>query len=112
MAADEQAIKLGDNGLITTDGTKFHNPLPQRCKQYGVVRGRLSEVYEFGGNSAEEILECLLIDDGLASRKRRKTLLDPIYNYVGIGTSYHEKYGTVTVVILAEDIISLVMPGD
>jgi hypothetical protein len=45
MAADEQAIKLGDNGLITTDGTKFHNPLPQRCKQYGVVRGRLSEVY-------------------------------------------------------------------
>ena len=29
------------------------------------------------------------IDDGLISRKRRKTLLDPIYNYVGIGSSYH-----------------------
>lgn len=57
-------------------------------------------------------MECLLIDDGLTSRKRRKTLLDPIYNYVGIGTSYHEKYGTVTVIILAEDVISLVMPGD
>jgi hypothetical protein len=28
MAADEQAIKLGDNGLTTTDGTKFHVPLP------------------------------------------------------------------------------------
>lgn len=28
MAADEQAIKLGDNGLITTDGTRDHVPLP------------------------------------------------------------------------------------
>lgn len=53
-----------------------------------------------------------MIDDGLVSRKRRKTLLDPIYNYVGIGTSFHEKYGTVSVLILAEDVISLVSPGD
>jgi hypothetical protein len=52
MAADEQAIRLGDNGLTTTDGTRFHTPLPERCKQFGVVRGRLTEVYEFGGNSA------------------------------------------------------------
>ena len=39
-------------------------------------------------------------------------MLDPIYNYVGIATSFHEKYGTVTVIILAEDVISLVTPGD
>jgi len=42
MAADEQAIKLGDNGLITTDGTRDHIPLPERCKKYGVIRGRLT----------------------------------------------------------------------
>ena len=53
MAADEHAIKLGDNGLITTDGTRYHIPLPERCKKYGIVRGRLTDVYEFGGNSAE-----------------------------------------------------------
>lgn len=47
------------------------------------------------------------MDDGLVSRKRRTTLLDPIYKYVGIGTSFHEKYGTVTVIILAEDVLSL-----
>ena len=56
MAADEQAIKLGDNGLITTENTRHHVQLPERCKQYGIVRGRLSEVYEFGGDSPEEIL--------------------------------------------------------
>jgi uncharacterized protein YkwD len=57
-------------------------------------------------------LESLLIDDGLVSRKRRRTLLDPVYNYIGVGTSFHDKYGIVTVIILAEDVISLVTPGD
>ena len=33
--------------------------------------------------------------------------MDPIFNYIGIGTSYHEKYEACTVIILAEDIISL-----
>ena len=39
-------------------------------------------------------------------------MLDPIYNYIGVGTSFHDKYGIVTVIILAEDVISLVSPGD
>ncbi len=64
-------------------------------------------MYEFGGRNANEILEEFLIDDGLASRKRRNTIMDPIYNYIGIGSSYHSQYDTVTVIILAEDAVSL-----
>lgn len=109
MAADEQARKLGGNGLLTTEGTLHHKILPDRCKQFSVLRGRVSEVYEFGGQSAEEVLEWLLLDDGLASRKRRDTLLDPIYNFIGIGSCLHETQGFVTVIILAEDVISLGM---
>lgn len=41
------------------------------------------------------------------SRKRRNTLMDPIFKYIGIGTSYHESHEACTVIILAEDIISL-----
>ena len=107
LAADEQASVLGEEGILTTEGTRFHRSLPDRLKDYAIVKGRLTEVYEFGGNNANEILEELLIDDGLISRKRRNTLLDPIFNYIGVGTSYHEKTGACTVIILAEDIISL-----
>lgn len=33
--------------------------------------------------------------------------MDPIFKYIGIGTSYHESHEACTVIILAEDIISL-----
>lgn len=56
-------------------------------------------------------MEWLLIDDGLASRKRRKTLLDPAFQYIGIGCSLHSKHEVVTVIILAEEVVSLVAPG-
>ncbi len=62
---------------------------------------------DFGGESAEETIESILIDDGLGSRKRRSTIFDPIYQYIGIGTALHSTYGTVTVVVLAEDTASL-----
>ena len=52
-----------------------------------------------------------MIDDGLTSRKRRATLLDPAFQYIGIGTSMHRTQGIVTVIILAEDSESLVAPG-
>ena len=62
---------------------------------------------DFGGEGAEEVIESILIDDGLGSRKRRSTVLDPIYQYIGIGTALHSVYGSVTVIVLAEDMVSL-----
>lgn len=79
----------------------------ERSKEYAVVKGKLSELYDFGGEDSEEIVEWLLIDDGLASRKRRNTLLNSQFQYIGIGTSLHSVHGVVTVIVLAEDVISL-----
>jgi uncharacterized protein YkwD len=53
----------------------------------------------------EEIYSYFLIDDGLASRKRRRMLLDPTFKYIGIGTAKHINYGTITVILLAERIL-------
>lgn len=54
-----------------------------------MVKGKVSSVCEFGAESGDEIVQWLLIDDGLTSRKRRNTLLNPIFKYVGIGTALH-----------------------
>ncbi len=56
-------------------------------------------------------MEWLLIDDGLASRKRRHTILDPSYHYIGIGSCHHSVHDYVTVIVLAENVTSLVAPG-
>lgn len=53
MAADEQATMLGQKGLVTTEGTSHYKSLPDRVQEFAIVRGRLSEVYEFGGKTAE-----------------------------------------------------------
>jgi uncharacterized protein YkwD len=107
MIADEQARRLGENGLATTEGSSLHRSLQERAREYTVVKGKLSEVCEFGGESGGEIVEWLLIDDGLASRKRRNTILNPVFKYIGIGTALHSVYGVVTVVVLAEEVVSL-----
>lgn len=44
MAADAQAKKLGVDGLLTTEATNDHRKLPQRVKDYAVVKGKLTEV--------------------------------------------------------------------
>jgi len=42
MAADEQAARLGQNGLYTTEGTSMYRALPQRVQDYAVVKGKLT----------------------------------------------------------------------
>ena len=93
--------------MSTTEGSLHHKSLPERASDYVVLKGKVSEIVDFGADSPEEVIESILIDDGLGSRKRRGTILDPIYQYVGIGTALHSQFGTVVVVTMAEDVSSL-----
>ena len=34
-------------------------------------------------------------------------MLDPVYQYVGVGTALHSVYGSVVVIVMAEDLDSL-----
>lgn len=48
-----------------------------------------------------------MLDDGLATRKRRRMLLDRGYKYIGIGNSYHKLHETIVVILLAEQVSEL-----
>ena len=75
--------------------------------KYALVNGRINEIIELGGTSSEEVLHELIVDDGLATRRRRRTLLDEKYRYIGIATAKHSIYGYATVILLAEQIQEL-----
>lgn len=47
----------------------------------------------------------MLVDDGLATRKRRRNLLDPDYNFIGVGVAPHSQFGYITVMILAHEVL-------
>jgi uncharacterized protein YkwD len=50
----------------------------------------------------------LLVDDGLITRKRRRALLNPNYEYIGIAWGMHKQYGFCTVILLADSISELI----
>ena len=64
--------------------------------------GKIGELVSLCASTPNEVSSYFLIDDGLASRKRRRMLLDPVYKYIGVGQSVHSQYQTVTVILLAE----------
>jgi hypothetical protein len=68
-----------------------------------------------GGNSihrnrtvsetAQEIIDDLIIDDGVPDRGHRKAIFDSVLKKGGVGVSYHEVYGHVVVVNMASDVM-------
>lgn len=99
-AADDHARDTGPRGLtghVSTDGSDFN----RRIERYGTWSGAIGEDISYGARDAREVIADLLIDDGVANRAHRKSLLDPRWRYVGIACSDHARYRTVCVLDLA-----------
>ena len=76
-----------------------------RISALAEVQGRIGELISVKAHSSEEIAAFLLIDDGMATRKRRRMLLDEKYSFIGVGTAYHRTHDIITVVLLAESVV-------
>ena len=44
------------------------------------------------------------MDDGLATRSRRRMLLDRGYSHIGVGCAWHKQYEVITVILLTENV--------
>jgi len=84
--AERIALEKGVNG-------RSDHEQPQRIYEQimsiAQVNGNIGELIALRCNSAEETSTYFLIDDGMASRKRRRMLLDPRYRFIGVGTAKH-----------------------
>ena len=52
LVADEHASLLGEQGILNTEGTRWYRSLPERLRDFAIIKGKVCEVYEFGGKSA------------------------------------------------------------
>lgn len=97
-AAEFIAKEKGLRGEFSHEKPRVIN---QKVEELGKMEGKVGELMCFGTNSPLEAVSYFLMDDGLASRKRRRMLMDPQYHYVGVGSAPHQTYGSVTVILLA-----------
>ena len=86
IVAQKIAEEKGVSGRTDHD-TPQH--IYERISGYAQVNGNVGELIALRCQTAEEVSTYFLIDDGLASRKRRRMLLDPRYRFIGVGLAQH-----------------------
>ncbi len=96
QACTDHANDIGPKNMVAhsgTDGSSFS----KRLERYGDWTGTVGENCEFGGETGEEIIINLMVDDGVSNRGHRKNMFSPDFKYVGIACGYHGAYDHCTV---------------
>jgi len=96
QACQDHANDIGPKGKVShngSDGSSFS----QRLERYGDWSGTVGENCEFGGDTGEEVIISLLVDDGVTSRGHRKNIFNSEFKFVGIGCAGHQAYDHCTV---------------
>jgi hypothetical protein len=94
-SATDHVLETGPQGRVS------HGDFEKRIARYGTWSGVVGEDISYVPRDAREVIVELLIDDGVANRGHRKSLLDPRWRYAGIACGFHARYGTMCVVDLA-----------
>jgi len=66
-----------------------------RMNRHGTWSARWAENISYGKGTPRDVVIALIIDDGLRSRKHRRNIFNPAFNYSGAAFGPHARYGTV-----------------
>jgi hypothetical protein len=67
----------------------------ERMNRHGTWSLLWGENISYGKSSARDVVIALLIDDGLRSRKHRRNIFNPAFNFAGGTVGPHARYRTV-----------------
>ena len=100
-AARDHVVK---QGLAGTEGHSDSGGEPlDRIKVYIPDVRAVAENISYGRWTAKDVVFHQLVDDGVADRGHRKSLLDPRFESIGVNCGYHLVYGTMCVIDLAAE---------
>jgi len=103
LAAADHAADIGALGLVQHSGSDG-STVSGRQSRYGEWETTCSECLWYGkvdGRRGVDIVDDLIVDDGVASRGHRLCIFDPAYTVAGAALARHKVYGTVVVVEFA-----------
>ena len=89
LAAQDHCADSALRGTLSHeggDGTR----VKERVLRYGTVVGEISENLSFGKSGRpDEYVTGLFVDDGVEDRQHRYTMLNPMFNLVGVAYCAH-----------------------
>lgn len=100
-AAVSHCNDTGPLGIVGHIGSR-ETSLQQRIEKHGSFKGTVIEALDYGSLTAFEVVISLLVDDGLITRPHRKTLLNPNYTRIGIGSGPHSEFKIMSCIIFSE----------
>ncbi len=100
-AARDHALdqrRTGEIGHAGSDGSSVDT----RVRRYGTWLRSISENIDYSpAVHGDEVVQNLLIDDGVPDRGHRRNIYDPTATVVGIACEPHPRYGSVCVIVQA-----------
>ena len=89
--------KTGKIGHITSIGRSYD----VRIRSNGRWKSGVAEAIGYGGKTGFDMVNNLLIDDGLKDRGDRLIIMDSLYHYAGVSVKTHSDYGSIAVIDFA-----------
>lgn len=104
LAAEDHLNDLGPQGAIGHEGSD-NSSSAERISRYGQWFGKCGENLWFGreGTSARQMIEDLIVDDGVPSRGHRLGIYDVRFNCVGVRIGSHKTFGSCCVMDFAAE---------
>lgn len=103
-AARDHARDLGITGRRSHEGSDGSD-LGIRLKRHGRLVGVAGEAIAFGNIDPAEVIQQLVVDDGIADRGHRLTLMDDAYRLVGVACAAHRTDEFVCVLDFAQEML-------
>jgi uncharacterized protein YkwD len=100
LAAKDHVKDQGAKGGIGHLGSDGSNS-SIRIARYGYSQGGIAENISYVSDTAEAVVQALIIDDGTPSRGHRNNLLNPRYQLIGVGCGAHRELRVMCVLDLA-----------
>jgi len=102
LAAEDHLLDLGTRGAVGHEGADGSSS-SQRMRRYGAWMGKCGECLWFGraGATAQQIVEDLIVDDGVPSRGHRLGIFDEDYAVAGVRIGPHKTFGLCCVIEFA-----------
>lgn len=95
LSAADHAFDLGRTGYASHTSSDEKTRVTNRISRYGNWGHKVGECLWYGTlpESGYQVVEDLIVDDGVPSRGHRLGVFDPAYFFVGIAIQHHKTFG-------------------